>query len=236
MSHKRRELASPAAVEPASTLYPTSYPLTTQRLLQAQVELAERDPQLGAAIAQLGACTLLPNSEGTHFEHLLRNIVYQQLSGSAAARIHERVRTQLSAQNTGSSGIRPAAILTTDDDVLRSCGLSAAKVRAVKDLARHVDEDLLPLDRVHLMNDEDIIQALVAVRGIGPWTAQMFLMFRLGRPDVLPVLDLGVRKGAQKIYRLRSLPDASRLTRIARKWRPWASIASWYCWRALDVD
>ncbi|MFM7100563.1 MAG: DNA-3-methyladenine glycosylase family protein [Verrucomicrobiota bacterium] len=86
------------------------------------------------------------------------------------------------------------------------------------------------------MSDDEIIAALVPVRGIGPWTAQMFLMFRLGRPDVLPVLDLGVRKGAQRIYRTRALPDATRLTKIARNWRPWASVASWYCWRVLDLE
>ena len=86
------------------------------------------------------------------------------------------------------------------------------------------------------MDDQAIIDALVPVRGIGPWTAQMFLMFRLGRPDVLPVLDLGVRKGAQRIYRTRALPDAARLEKIARNWRPWASVASWYCWRVLDLE
>jgi len=99
-----------------------------------------------------------------------------------------------------------------------------------------VVDDRLPLHALDRMSDDEIIAALVPVRGIGPWTAQMFLMFRLGRPDVLPVLDLGVRKGAQRIYRTRALPDATRLTTIARNWRPWASVASWYCWRVLDLE
>lgn len=245
MSHKLPQSASPVRRSPtqksAIIRNTANQPLTTERLRQAVAELTENDPRLGVAIGRLGACTLLPRTEGTHFEHLLRNIVYQQLSGTAASRIHERLLTQLTILHTGSgaqtqSQPHPSVVLAADDDVLRSCGLSIAKVKAVKDLARHVEEGLLPLERVDKMDDQEIIDALVAVRGIGPWTAQMFLMFRLGRPDVLPVLDLGVRKGAQKIYSLRALPDAARLTRLARKWRPWASVASWYCWRVLDVD
>jgi 3-methyladenine DNA glycosylase/8-oxoguanine DNA glycosylase len=127
-------------------------------------------------------------------------------------------------------------ILASDDDTLRSCGLSAAKTRAIVDLARHVEDARLPLDVIDTMDDEAVIDALVAVRGVGRWTAQMFLMFRLGRPDVLPVLDLGVRKGAQRIYRMRALPEADRLEKVARNWRPWASVASWYCWRVLDLE
>lgn len=127
------------------------------------------------------------------------------------------------------------AVLGMDDVVMRSCGLSLAKVRAIKDLADHVSDGRLPLESIASMSDGAVVDALVQVRGVGPWTAQMFLMFRLGRPDVLPVLDLGVRKGAQRIYRTRKLPDTARLEKIARKWRPWASVASWYCWRVLDL-
>jgi DNA-3-methyladenine glycosylase II len=94
----------------------------------------------------------------------------------------------------------------------------------------------LPLDRIEHLHDEAVIDALVPVRGVGRWTAQMFLMFRLWRPDVLPVLDLGVRKGAQRIYNLRELPEADRLEKLARNWRPYSSVASWYCWRILDVN
>lgn len=192
--------------------------LTRARLRQAERELTAQDPRMAAAIDAVGACTLLPRREGSHFGHLVRNIIYQQLSGSAAATIHGRF----------------AALV--GGDALRGCGLSTAKQRAIRDLATHVVDGRLPLDALDTMADEAVIDALVPVRGIGPWTAQMFLMFRLGRPDVLPVLDLGVRKGAQRIYRTRTLPDAARLTRLARNWRPWASVASWYCWRVLDLE
>lgn len=205
--------------------------LTRKRLGEAQAELSARDPKLGALIAQVGPCTLLPRREGTHFAHLARNIVYQQLSGGAAATIHGHFLALL-----GADVPEPTVVLAHSDEALRSCGLSVAKVRAIRDLAEHVRDGRLPLDALDTMTDEAIIDALVQVRGIGPWTAQMFLMFRLGRPDVLPVLDLGVRKGAQKIYRMRSLPDAARLARVARNWRPWSSVASWYCWRALEID
>lgn len=206
-------------------------PLTRRRLNEAQAALAARDPTLGAVIERVGPCTLLPRREGTHFAHLARNIVYQQLSGSAAATIHGRLLTLL-----GVDVPEPAAVLGQSDEALRGCGLSLAKIRAIRDLAEQVRDGRLPLDQLDGMTDAAIIDALVQVRGIGPWTAQMFLMFRLGRPDVLPVLDLGVRKGAQRIYRMRSLPDAARLERVARNWRPWSSVASWYCWRVLEVD
>ncbi|WP_396206109.1 DNA-3-methyladenine glycosylase family protein [Gemmatimonas sp.] len=208
-------------------------PLTPARLEAAQAELSARDAKLAAVIEQVGPCTLLPRTEGTHFGHLARNIIYQQLSGSAAATIHARFGALVGGDAQAPD---PVAILALGEDALRGCGLSLAKVRAVQDLARHVVEDRLPLHALDGMSDDEIIAALVPVRGIGPWTAQMFLMFRLGRPDVLPVLDLGVRKGAQRIYRTRALPDATRLTKIARNWRPWASVASWYCWRVLDLE
>ncbi len=186
---------------------------------------------MAAAIEVVGECDLLPREDGTHFDHLVRAIVYQQLSGRAAATIHGRFLASCAPEGL----LSPETVLASGDDVLRSCGLSGAKSAAVKDLALHVLERKLPLDQLATMSDQQIIDALVAVRGIGPWTAQMFLMFRLGRPDVLPVLDLGVRKGAQRIYNTRALPDAARLEKIARKWRPWASVGSWYCWRILDV-
>ena len=170
--------------------------------------LTARDPKMARAIERVGPCTLLPRTDGTPFDHLARAIVFQQLSGAAASTIYGRFATRI----------------------------GGGTVRALVDLARHVEEGRLPLDLVDTMEDDAVIDALVAVRGVGRWTAQMFLMFRLGRPDVLPVLDLGVRKGAQRIYRMRSLPDADRLHRVARNWHPWASVASWYCWRALDLE
>jgi 3-methyladenine DNA glycosylase/8-oxoguanine DNA glycosylase len=177
---------------------------------------------------------LVPRRDGTHFDHLARAIVYQQLSGSAAATIYGRFIAQCGAGDGGPPS--PERVLAHDETTLRGCGLSTAKTAAIRDLARHVADGRLPLDDVESMSDEAIIEALVQVRGVGTWTAQMFLMFRLWRPDVLPVLDLGVRKGAQRIYNTRALPDAERLEKIARNWRPYSSIASWYCWRILDVN
>jgi DNA-3-methyladenine glycosylase II len=220
-------------VAPAPTLPPGMRPLTRARMAEAQAALCERDAKLARVIAQVGPCTMLPRREGTHFAHLARAIVYQQLSGSAAATIHGRV---LAALGAADGQLAAAAVLAASDATLRSCGLSTAKQRALRDLATQVTEARLPLEQIGTLADQEIIDALVQVRGIGPWTAQMFLMFRLGRPDVLPVLDLGVRKGAQRIYRTRALPDADRLVKIARNWRPWASVASWYCWRVLDLE
>jgi DNA-3-methyladenine glycosylase II len=193
--------------------------------------IAAADERMARVIETVGPCTMLPRRDGTHFDHLVRAIVFQQLSGSAASTIFGRFIA------TCGNGGPPSAseVIAHDDATMRGCGLSTAKVRAVRDLAEHVVDGRLPLDDLDRMSDDAIIDALVAVRGIGPWTAQMFLMFRLGRPDVLPVLDLGVRKGAQRIYNMRELPDAERLTKVAKKWRPWASIGSWYCWRVLDL-
>lgn len=210
----------------------SSHTLTPRRIAAAVSALRAADAKLARAIDVVGECTMLPRTDGTHFDHLARAIVYQQLSGSAAATIYGRFLTQC-----GNGGApTPEQILAHDEPTLRACGLSTAKTLAVRDLARHVVDGRLPLDDVHDMPDEAVIESLVQVRGVGVWTAQMFLMFRLGRPDVLPVLDLGVRKGAQKIYRTRALPDATRLEKIARNWRPFASVASWYCWRILDVN
>ncbi|MBP6773193.1 MAG: DNA-3-methyladenine glycosylase 2 family protein [Gemmatimonadaceae bacterium] len=206
--------------------------LTSRTIATAVDALRVADPKMARAIDAVGPCTMLPRTDGTHFDHLARAIVYQQLSGSAAATIYGRFTTRCGDGQAPSAD----AILQQDDATLRACGLSTAKTAAIKDLARHVVDGRLPLEAVESMDDEAIIEALVQVRGVGRWTAQMFLMFRLGRPDVLPVLDLGVRKGAQRIYNMRALPEADRLEKVARNWRPWASIASWYCWRVLDLE
>jgi 3-methyladenine DNA glycosylase/8-oxoguanine DNA glycosylase len=203
--------------------------LSRRRLDEAVAHLRDADPKLARVIDAVGPCTMLPAREGSHFAHLARAIVYQQLSGSAAATIHGRVEAQLGGV------VEPQAVARAADDALRAAGLSMAKTRALRDLAEQVLDGRLDLASVDAIDDAAVIDALVQVRGIGPWTAQMFLMFRLGRPDVLPVLDLGVRKGAQRMHRLRTLPDAARLERLAEPWRPWRSVASWYCWRALEL-
>lgn len=206
--------------------------LSTETLKQASEELSAADAKMARVIATVGPCTMIPRTDGSHFDHLTRNIVFQQLSGAAAGTIHGRF---IERCGNGKSPT-PEQLLALEDETLRACGLSTAKVAAIRDLALHVSDNRLPLDNIENMDDQDVIDALVQVRGIGVWTAQMFLMFRLGRPDVLPVLDLGVRKGAQRIYRMRKLPDATRLEKTAKTWRPWRSVASWYCWRALDIN
>lgn len=215
-----------------SAVVRTPATLTVARVKQGVAELSAADERLALAIERVGPCTLVPRAEGTHFDHLARAIVYQQLSGSAASTIYGRFVTQCG------DGVapHPELILAHDEPRMRACGLSNAKTLAIRDLARHVVDGRLPLDSVEQMDDEAIIESLVQVRGVGRWTAQMFLMFRLWRPDVLPVLDLGVRKGAQQIYRMRKLPEADRLEKVAKKWRPWSTIASWYCWRVLELE
>lgn len=206
--------------------------LTPRVIARGVASIAAADEKMARAIAMVGACTLSPRADGTHFDHLARAIVFQQLSGKAASTIYNRFCAACG------DGEAPAAasVLAHSEATMRAAGLSAAKTAAIRDLALHVVDGRLPLDRVETMDDEAIIEALVAVRGIGRWTAQMFLMFRLGRPDVLPVLDLGVRKGAGRIYNTRAMPDAERLEKLARKWKPWRSIGSWYCWRVLDLE
>lgn len=206
--------------------------LTATSVKEAVAALRANDPKLAKAIDRIGPCTLKPRRDGTHFDDIVRSIVFQQLSGSAATTILNRFVAQCGDGQPPS----PERILALDEQTMRAAGLSGAKTAAIRDLARHVVEERLPLEAVESLDDEAVIELLVQVRGIGRWTAQMFLMFRLWRPDVLPVLDLGVRKGAQRIYNMRALPDAARLEKVAKTWRPWASIASWYCWRTLDAD
>jgi DNA-3-methyladenine glycosylase II len=203
--------------------------LSRARLVEATAHLSAADARLARVMASVGACTLLPDRRGTHYSHLVRSIVYQQLAGAAASTIHGRL------VDVAGGEVTAERIAALDLATMRAAGLSTAKARAVQDLTERVLDGRLALEGIERRPDAEVIHQLVSVRGIGPWTAQMFLMFRLGRPDVLPVLDLGVRKGAQRIHRLRTLPDAERLERLARPWAPWRSVASWYCWRALEL-
>jgi len=157
--------------------------------------------------------------------------VYQQLSGKAAATIYGRVLALY-----GGRAPTPAELAATPAARLRRAGLSRQKLRYLKDLARHAASGRLPLDVLDGMADEAVIEALTAVRGVGTWTAQMFLMFRLGRLDVLPVLDLGIQKGMRHAYRLRRRPTHAQMEKIAAAWRPYRSVACWYLWRAMDVQ
>lgn len=164
------------------------------------------------------------------FESLARAIVYQQLSGKAAATIFGR----LAAACGGC--VSPEALAALDDGAIRAAGISGQKLSYLRDLTARVASGALALDRLHRRRDEAVIEELVAVRGIGRWSAEMYLMFRLGRPDVLPVGDLGIRKAVQRAYRLRKLPEPDRLRGIAEPWRPYRTAACWYLWRSLEAD
>jgi 3-methyladenine DNA glycosylase/8-oxoguanine DNA glycosylase len=167
---------------------------------------------------------------GTHFLALARAMVYQQLSGKAAATIFQRF---LALYPNGDPG--PADVLATSDELLRSVGLSRQKIGYLRDLSTRVAAGELPLDHVESLADADLITHLVQVKGIGRWTAQMFLMFKLGRVDVLPDLDLGIQNAIKRAYRKRKVSPTDVL-KIGAKWSPYSSIACWYLWRSLDND
>jgi len=196
----------------------------------AVAHLRAADPVLAGIIAEAGDCTLTLQSDGTHFAYLLRAIVFQQLAGAAARTIHARVLDIF-----GGRAPTPAELLATPPRALRKAGLSAQKIRYVRDLAAHAAEGDVPLPALETMADDEIIAALTRVKGIGRWTAHMFLMFRLGRPDVLPELDYGVQKGMQVAYRLRKLPKPKRMHEVAARWAPHRTIGSWYMWRVLEL-
>jgi DNA-3-methyladenine glycosylase II len=193
--------------------------------------LRKVDPVMADVIARVGRCTLTPRTEWTHFDALVRSIVYQQLSGKAAATIHGRV-----LQLIGDGAEAPSKIVATSHEKFRAAGLSNAKANYVRNLAEHVLDGSLPVESLHELTDQEIIDALVQVKGIGKWSAQMFLMFRLGRPDVLPEIDLGIQKGIQKAYRMRKLPTPKQVLARGAKWAPYRTIGSWYMWRVLELD
>lgn len=198
---------------------------------KAMRALCKNDRTLGQLIKQAGPITLDLPKRLNPFDALLRSIIYQQLSGKAAAAIHKRVRVLFSGGN-----INPNQVLAMDDQVLRNAGMSRAKVVAVNDLAQKTIDGLIPPgSRLREMSDADIVENLTQVRGIGEWTVQMFLMFQLGRPDVLPTKDLGVRKGFMLIYGLDELPAEKEMMVYCERWRPYRSVGSWYMWRALEL-
>jgi DNA-3-methyladenine glycosylase II len=188
-----------------------------------------RDARLAAVIERVGRAPPPPLREGTHFAALGRSIVYQQLSGKAAATILGRVVETVGGE------LSAASVAAAADEALRGAGLSRQKLASLRDLSRKTLSGELPVEHLHELSDEEIIAAVSAVRGIGVWTAQMFLMFRLGRPDVLPVADLGIRKAFQRLYRLRALPPPARMESLASGWRPYRTVACWYLWRLLEL-
>jgi 3-methyladenine DNA glycosylase/8-oxoguanine DNA glycosylase len=198
----------------------------------AQTHLREADERLARVIQLAGPFSLRPQRLQSPFAALMRAIVYQQLSGKAAATILART-CGLFPKETPT----PELLLATSDERLRSAGVSRNKAASLKDLAAKTLDGTVPtLARLKKMSDDEIIEHLTQVRGIGRWTVEMLLIFRLGRPDVLPVADLGVRKGFQITYRGRALPEARRLLKHGERWRPYRSVASWYLWRAVELN
>jgi DNA-3-methyladenine glycosylase II len=193
-------------------------------------QLKRADPVLRDVIERVGPYRLEPRVAGSHLDALVRSIISQQLSTKAAATIHGRVLAL-----HGTDAPAPAAWLALGDAVLREAGLSRQKIGYIRDLAQHVHDDTLPMARLHELDDDQVIEVLTRVKGIGVWTAQMFLMFRLGRPDVLPVLDLGIRNAMRQAYRMRKEPTHARMRAIAASWAPYRSVACWYLWQSLAL-
>jgi len=198
---------------------------------QAIEHLSASDAKLAALIAQVGPCTMAIPHEFSIFYSLSRSIVYQQLAGAAASAIMGRVEALFPVGH-----MTPENLLEMDEASLRGAGLSQNKLLALRDLASKCLDGTVPnKQQLARMDDEEIIERVSQVRGIGRWTVEMMLIFRLGRPNVLPVDDYGVRKGMQRLYKMRELPKKDAMRRRARKWEPWSSIASWYMWRCAEL-
>ena len=189
----------------------------------------KRDPVMARAMRRVGPFTLKANRE--RFGMLVRSIISQQISTSAARSILVRV-TALH----GDGGIRAETLLQLSPDQLRAAGVSPQKIGYLVDLAEKVADGTVRLDRIGRLSDERVIEELTQVKGIGRWTAQMFLIFSLGRPDVFPHDDLGVRSAIKRLYGLAELPDKQTSLAIGSRWSPYSSVASWYCWRILELD
>ena len=198
----------------------------------ALIHLKHVDKGRGRLIDRVGSLGLSANRNRSVFEYLARSIVYQQLSGKAAGTIHGRLKNLFSNRR-----ITADRLLALPDEALRGAGLSRGKCLALRDLATRAVAGELPRARkLDQMSDTDIVSTLTVVRGVGPWTAQMLLIFYLGRPDVMPSGDLGVRRGYQHLRGFKTLPEPDKLERAGRRWRPYRSVATWYLWRSLDID
>ena len=206
---------------------------------EALAHLRASDPKLGELINRVGEFTLRLDPAPSPFESLLESILYQQLHGKAAATIHRRVRAYFGGDPA------PQLLLDAPDEVLRAAGVSGNKIKALKDLAARALDGTVPAHAaIGRMTDEEIVERLTQVRGIGRWTVEMLLIFRMGRPDVLPATDYGVRKGFaltfQRIPRTRALtaddlPKPEVVLKRGKRWAPFRSVASWYLWRACDL-
>jgi len=195
----------------------------------AIVHLKKADPVLAEIIERVGPYRM--QFRDPVFSTLVRSIVYQQLSGRVALRIFERLLDLLPERQ-----LTPQAVLALTAEQMRACGLSGQKTKYIQDLAARTFAGELDFTVLPGMGDDEVIAALTQVKGVGVWTAHMFLIFALQRPDILPVGDLAIRTAMRKAYRMRALPKPERMEKIARAWRPWCSVASWYLWRSLDGE
>jgi DNA-3-methyladenine glycosylase II len=187
------------------------------------------DPAMAKIIERVGVRKVVANQDIPHFEYFTRAIIYQQLAGKAAATIFGRFKDLFAG-----AGVAPAKLLGFPEEKLRGAGLSRQKLGYLRDLATKVANGEVDLDALTDLDDQEVIDTVRKVKGIGTWTAQMFLMFRMGRPDVLPTLDLGIQKAVQRAYRLRKHPTPARVAEIGARWRPHSTVACWYLWRSLD--
>ncbi|HLF56658.1 MAG TPA: DNA-3-methyladenine glycosylase [Thermoanaerobaculia bacterium] len=198
----------------------------------ACAHVARRDRTLARLMREIGPCRLEIAPRQSPYEALFESIVYQQLTGQAAATIHKRVLKLFGSRRCP----RPAAVAEASLDRLRSAGLSRNKAEALRDLARHALEGTIPTRaKAEKLGDEEIVEQLTAVRGVGRWTVEMFLIFTLGRPDVLPLADYGIKKGFASTFGRRVLPKPKELADHGDLWRPYRTVASWYLWRATDA-
>ena len=188
-----------------------------------------RDPAFGPWVRRIGTIRV-PEAVDDLFSHLSRTICYQQLAGKAAATIHGRFVDALGGRVT------PKRVLESEEAALREAGLSRNKLSAIRDLAHKLRSGEVEVEDLHRQPDEEVIRRLVMVKGIGVWTAQMYLMFGLHRPDVWPTGDLGVRSGYAKVHGLEDAPTAKALEPLGDAYRPWRSAAAWYCWRVLETE
>jgi len=200
-------------------------------LAAALAHLAERDEQLKELIAETAAFEIDIAGAHTPYDALLESICHQSISGKAAATIFGRVK----ALGKNGRAPTPEEMLRLRKPALRKAGLSGAKILAMKDLAKKTIEGVVPtLEQAEKMSDEELVERLVSVSGIGAWSVEMFLIFRLGRPDVLPIHDLGVKKGWSVAYGKKHMPRPAELLAFGERWRPYRSVASWYMWRAFE--
>ena len=189
--------------------------------------LKKSDPILRAIIERLGPCRM--EFDRPAFRSLAQSIVYQQLNGKAASTIFKRFAA------LAGEPLTPAGILKLSDEQMRSAGLSKQKTSYLRDLAERAQRGELDFSRLHAMSDDDVIEHLTQVKGVGVWTAQMFLMFTLQRPNVLPTGDYGIRAAMKKHYKKRKMPSPKQMEKIAKLWEPHRTVACWYLWRSLDV-